>query len=160
MNLIRIEDYRKMYREGTQYLQTAVRAHACRRDIFTPEILYNLAAMAIEKFFMSFLMYNCDMADNHTMRDLIDSVHRHADLDRSLEGRLLYLDTFQQICDLDGFSITSPAEKDIPTILETAAAVKEFVDARITGHRDGRIYGNDIDQTAGDRINMVNPPAG
>ncbi len=128
MNVMQIEDYRLMYREGSQYLRTAEKAFERRREVFTPEIIYNLASMAIEKFFMSFLYARSDMADNHTMRDLIGSVERHIRLEVSLVEKLLYLDSFQSMCDPNDFSISAPGEDEIPAVLAMAVEVRDFVE--------------------------------
>ena len=98
--------------DGEGYLKTAVGAHAKRRQVFTAEILYNLVAMAIEKFVMAALMRHGAMPYNHTMRDLVEAMEATfpGAINDIREG-LLQLDAFQQICDLDGFSITSPGRQ-------------------------------------------------
>jgi len=131
MALIQIEDYRKYVREGEQYLRTAVTAAARRKDVFTPEILYNLTAIAIEKFLMGFLMYHGTLADNHTMQDLSNAVEAIAGRQETLAGQLRYLDSFQEICDMDTYNRKAPEPGDIPKILGIGKDVKRFVLSRI-----------------------------
>ena len=131
MNLVRLEDWRLYYKDGEQYFKTALNAAQKRAEIFTPEILYNLTAMAIEKYLMAFLMYHNDLADNHTMRDMIDSVERHGKMPEALVAKLLYLDSFQEICDMDSYNRTAPRREDLPLILAAGEEVKAFVNQRI-----------------------------
>lgn len=127
---ITLADWRNFLREGDQFLNTALRAVQKQRAAFTPEILYNLAAMAIEKHFMALLMFHGDMADNHTMADLISSVERHLVFDQGFKERLLFLDAFQDICDQDSYRHSPPDPAEILAILATAEEVRDFVAGR------------------------------
>jgi GAF domain-containing protein len=133
MQLVQLEDWRLFAKEGDDYLNTALRAAVKRREVFTAEILYNLAAMAIEKHCMALLMFHGDLADNHTMRDLIHSLERHLSLEPELKERLLFLDGFQEICDLTSYCRTPPGEAELAQILATAAEVRDFVTGRVGG---------------------------
>jgi HEPN domain-containing protein len=127
MNLVQISDWREFIEDGEKYLRTAIHAAKKRREVFTPEILYNLTAMAIEKYLMGFLMYHGDMADNHTMRDLIESVERHVNMQPDLAESLLYLDSFQEICDLETYNRRAPSIEEIAKILAIGQDIKGFV---------------------------------
>jgi HEPN domain-containing protein len=132
MQLVQLEDWRSFNKEGDDYLKTALRAATKRREVFTAEILYNLAAMAIEKHIMALLMFHGDLADNHTMRDLVHSLERHLSLEPGLRERLLFLDTFQDICDLESYRHTPPGEAELAQILRTAEEVQGFVTSHFT----------------------------
>lgn len=131
MGFIQIEDWRQYIKEGGQYLRTAHQAAERRGEVFTPEILYNLTAMAIEKFIMGYLMSRGDLADNHTMRDLLDAVERNAGPQPELGAKLRYLDAFQEICDMDTYSRKPALPEDIPEILAIGQLIREFVTERI-----------------------------
>jgi len=131
VNLVNIDHWRQFLVEGEAYLGTARRASEKRKDVFTPEILYNLTAMAIEKYLMAFLMYHGDMADNHTMRDLINSVSRHTDLPPELTAKLLHLDSFQEICDMDGYNRRAPQSSEIADIIAVGATVSRMVRGKL-----------------------------
>ena len=127
MQLVQLDDWRQFMKEGDDYLNTALRAAAKRREVFTAEILYNLAAMAIEKHLMALLMFHGDLADNHTMRDLIHSTERHLSLEPGLKERLLFLDAFQEICDQESYRRTPPDEAELAVVLQTAEEIQNFV---------------------------------
>ncbi|HCC54992.1 MAG TPA: hypothetical protein DEQ20_08735 [Desulfobulbaceae bacterium] len=129
--LLQIDDWRQYIKEGGQYLHTACEAAERRGEVFTSEILYNLTAMAIEKFIMGYLMSRGDLADNHTMRDLVEALERNAGSQPELGAKLRYLDAFQEICDLDTYSRKPALPEDIPEILAIGQMVREFVVQRV-----------------------------
>jgi len=55
-NIIPLDGWQLYRRDGEQFLRTAVSAHQRGNPRFTPEIVYNLVAMAIEKLIMALLM--------------------------------------------------------------------------------------------------------
>jgi len=116
-----IKGWEEYLREGEQYLNTASRGFAGRRSVFTAEILYNLIAMAIEKMVMAALMEQGKLPYNHTMRDLAEAMEEH--FPGRLGGiteRLLALDAYQEICDLDTYNRKPPAMEEIPAMLSLA----------------------------------------
>ncbi len=129
--LVQIEDWRKYMDDGEKFLTTALNGAQKRPKVFTPEILYNLTAMAIEKFCMGYLMYHGDLADNHTMADLAEAVERHTGPLPELTPKLLFLDSFQEICNLSTYKRRPPNKKEITEILSIGQEVKDFVSSQI-----------------------------
>ena len=120
-----ITGWEEFLREGRQYLNTARRAFAGRRQVFTAEILYNIIAMAIEKLVMAALMQSGNLPYNHTMRDLAEAMEEHfPGRLGNIKDRLLALDAFQEICDIDTFQIIPPSREDIPAMLELASELE------------------------------------
>ncbi len=117
MNIVQIDNWRDYQRDGEQFLKTAIGAHSKSKKTFSPDTLYNLTCMAIEKLIMAFLMKNGDLAENHTMGDLLRSLQLHLGEIPELEEKLRYLDTFQEICDLDTYTIHIPTKEDIVKII-------------------------------------------
>jgi len=118
--------------DGSGYLNTAVSALVKRREVFTSQILYNLIAIAIEKFVMAALMRYGAMPYNHTMRDLIEAMDEtFPGAVSDIRDELLQLDKYQDICDLEGFSITPPSMEKIPAMLDLAGRVKNLVTGKI-----------------------------
>ncbi len=130
-----IQGWQEFLRDGEGYLKTAVGAHAKRRQAFTSEILYNLVAMAVEKFVMAALMRHGAMPYNHTMKDLVEAMEETfpGAIDGIREG-LLELDTFQDICDLDGYRIIPPGREKIPTMLDLAGKMQILATQITTPH--------------------------
>ena len=132
-----IQGWQEFLHDGDGFLKTAVAAHDKRRKVFTAEILYNIVAMAIEKFVMAALMRHGTMPYNHTMTDLVAAMEETfpGEIQDIREG-LLRLDSYQQICDLDGFSILLPAMEEIPAMLELADTLKSLVVRRCIGNAE------------------------
>ncbi len=123
-----IRGWEEYWSEGQAFLKTASAAHAQRKKAFTTVILYNIIAMAIEKFVMTALMRQGTLPYNHTMRDLV------AAMDETFPGAmgdisagLLQLDQYQEICDVDAFNITGPAMEEIPAMLTLAGRLHDLV---------------------------------
>jgi hypothetical protein len=116
-----IRGWEEFLSDGQGYLRTATKAHQKGKSTFTPEILYNLIAMAIEKFVMAALMQRGTMPYNHTMTDLVEAMETTfpGKIDRLSQG-LLEMDKYQEICDLDGFKITPPGKEKIAGMLNLA----------------------------------------
>ena len=76
---------------------------------------------------MAFLMKNGDLAENHTMADLLRALQLHLGNLPDLAEKLLYLDTFQEICSLDNFTINVPSEEDVVKMLAIGEDVRTFL---------------------------------
>jgi len=123
-----IKGWEEYLREGDQYLTTARNAFAGQRHAFTAEILYNVIAMAIEKLVMGALMQSGNLPYNHTMRDLAEAMEEHfPGRLGGIRDRLLALDAYQEICDLDTYSRKPPTMEEIPAMLGLAMELQEVV---------------------------------
>ncbi len=123
-----ISGWEDFLKEGKAYLKTAVGAHARRRDIFSAEILYNIIAMAIEKFVMAALMRHGAMPYNHTMGDLVEAMEEtFCGAMGEMKEKLLALDKYQEICDLEAYTIRPPAMEEIPEMLRLAKQLESLI---------------------------------
>jgi hypothetical protein len=123
-----ISGWEEFLREGEAYLKTGHGAHARRKKAFTPEILYNIIAMAIEKLAMAALMRRGALPYNHTMADLVEALEWVAPAEiAELKAELLGLDRYQEICDVDAFKIRPPGPEEIPAMLALAEELRQLV---------------------------------
>lgn len=127
MNVVQIENWQDYHRDGEQFLKTADRAHTKKSKAFSNDTLYNITCMAIEKLIMAFLMKNGDLAENHTMGDLARALGYHLDNINDLLEEMTYLDSFQEICDLESYTIRIPTDSDIVQFLQIAQKVRSLV---------------------------------
>ncbi len=127
MNIVQIDNWQEYQSDGEQFLRTALGAYRKKKKTFSSDTLYNLTCMAIEKLIMAFLMKNGDLAENHTMADLLRALQRHLKLTPELVEKMLFLDSFQEICDLENYQVSVPAEEDIVTILTTGEQVHQHL---------------------------------
>ena len=125
--IIPLDGWQSYRRDGEQFLRTAVSAHRRGNPRFTPEIVYNLVAMAIEKLIMALLMRQGDLADNHTMIDLLAALQRHLGPLPGLTADFAFLDDFQQICALETYHRRPPAPADIGRIVAIGLRMRELL---------------------------------
>jgi len=85
------------WKDGEAYHRTAIGAKK-RPAVFTSEIIYNLLAMAIEKYFMAFFLSHHTTPENHTFSDLINAANKIKPLPPELEADLISLEGLQNIC--------------------------------------------------------------
>lgn len=135
-NIIQISDWQDYFRDGEQFLRVVTGAVKKQKKTFTPEALYNITAMAIEKYIMAFLMKNGDLAENHTMGDLATALERHTGELPGLREKLDFLDTFQDICDLEESHYIQPNEEQILTILEIGTEIQSLLTPHLISHGD------------------------
>ena len=131
--LVQITGWREYVKEGEQYLKCAVNAAKMRRRAFTPVILYNLIGMAIEKFLMGFLMHNGALAENHTMIDILNSVEKITGPQPEMLEDFRYLDSFQEICDIDAYNTREPTMAEIPRIIACGVTIRAFTLQAVPG---------------------------
>ncbi|WP_163337478.1 HEPN domain-containing protein [Desulfopila sp. IMCC35008] len=127
-NIIPIDDWQDYLHDGEKFLKTAASAFEKGKKAFSEESLYNITAMAIEKFIMAFLMRNGDLAENHTMIDLAAALKRHLKvMPAELEQKLEFLGSFQEICDMDQYQCTIPTKEEIRKIIDTGQEVQALL---------------------------------
>jgi hypothetical protein len=112
------KNWQVFFDDGCGFHKTALGA-VKRPEVFTPEIIQNIAAMGIEKYFMAIFTKRGQLPLNHTMTDLVNTaVSINLPIDRELMEILLYFDQLQQICSQDNFKIIQPSKSDIPKFLK------------------------------------------
>ena len=126
-----ITGWETFFKEGNDYLRGAEGGFKKRKAVFTAEILYNMIAMAIEKFVMAALMKKGAMPANHTMADLVEALEfSYPGVVDSFREELLRMDGYQEICDLDTYTIAPPAIESIPGMLQLAGQVRALTASR------------------------------
>lgn len=127
-----ISGWQDFLEEGEAYLHTAKSAYTNGRKAFTPEILYNIIAMSIEKLVMATLMKHGALPYNHTMADLVFALDDvFPDYITEIREELLKLDSYQEICDVDSFSITPPMANEIPSMLHLGERLRQLLQQKL-----------------------------
>ncbi len=127
MNIVQIDNWQDYLRDGEQFLKTANAAHAKGSKAFSTDTLYNIICMAIEKLVMAFLMKNGDLAENHTIGDLRYALERHMTISDDLKEKMSYLDKFQEICDLDDYTVIVPTNEDVLKFLSIGNEIRALL---------------------------------
>ena len=125
------QDVKQFVEEGNAYLKTA-RGGQKRPAIFTPEILYNILGLAIEKHIMAALMSKGELADNHTFTDLIDATKQIGEINEIIADQLRKFESYQNICPVfAGYHRAEIPDGAIPEMIETAEAVRAWARTNI-----------------------------
>ena len=140
MKLVQIDNWRDYRRDGEQFLRTAQGAYNKKKKTFSTDTLYNLTCMAIEKLIMAFLMKNGDLAENHTMGDLLRALQLHLGAIPELADKLLYMNDFQEICSLEHFTIRIPSEEDVIRFLAIGEEVRAVLYPRLYEAQSGATH--------------------
>lgn len=129
-----IDDWQQFHIEGQQFLGLAERAFRKGSTTFTPEILYNLIAMAIEKLVMARLMVIGRLPYNHTMHDLVAALEEWLpETVRGIAEPIRGLDNYQDICDPYTCTIRVPTSEEIGAMLTLARKLEERLDTAACG---------------------------
>ncbi|MDR2245529.1 MAG: hypothetical protein LBE17_02460 [Treponema sp.] len=111
------KDWEIFLEDGRAFHRTA-KGSLKRPGVFTPELVQNIAAMGIEKYFMAIFTHRGLLPRNHTMGDLIDEAKTFMVIPADLEASLRYFDSLQSICSVDYFTITKPVQEEAPRFVE------------------------------------------
>ncbi len=121
------QEWKRFVDDGDKYLSAAINSSK-RRKVFTPELIYNIVAIAIEKHLMGYLLYHRKMPENHTLRDLTRAVREISPFSGYLEQKISYMDSFQEICCLSTYNRRVPDESDVSVFFEVGREVQAFVE--------------------------------
>ncbi len=123
--------YEEYVKDGEGYLRAAVNGQK-RPEIFTPEIIYNILAMAIEKFVMATLISRKMMADNHTFIDLIGAAAQISPFSDELVKALKDLQVYQEICPVfEGYNRDPFPPEKIPYMIDITKKVEEWMNSNM-----------------------------
>jgi hypothetical protein len=129
------QSWTQFYRDGRAFERTA-RGAVHRPQVFTPEIIQNLVAMAIEKYFMAICLKRGQLPDNHTMTDLLDAMKGKMVIPDETQNTLLYMDQLQQICSVELFHIEKPKSEDVPRFMEALTVVSTLTQQELANEID------------------------
>lgn len=118
---------REFWLEGLSFRKVAANAWP-GKGIFTPEIIYQVSAMALEKFFMAWLTQEQALPENHTLRDLVRAGDKVRPLPLELRKTLLRMDRFMDLCPLVPMNIPKPDESNVPEFLQTMESTRNWIE--------------------------------
>jgi hypothetical protein len=87
-------------------------------NIFTPVIIYNMSAMAIEKLLMGVLVLHGDLPYSHTLGGMAEFAKDIVGLDDKLVDDMNIMGEMQMICSEDGILFKEPESKDISFFID------------------------------------------
>ena len=118
---------REMADEGRKFLSIIKSTKSAKK--FTPSVLYNITAMALEKFVMATCMYHDSLPENHTLTDLMDAVVKHVPVDESVSKAILQFENVQQLCSLEDYERKEIAPDDLALFIASVISFCTMLDA-------------------------------
>jgi len=121
-----VESALRMQAHG--YLKAA-RGGFGKPEKFTVESLFQLTALAIEGYWISWLEDRGGAPSHHGFRDLLKAAEKLVPLPDRLKKEVLTLDQYQRLCDWIPIEPRKAMRGDIPGLLDLAARVEAFTAA-------------------------------
>ena len=110
---------------GREYVKTA-RNGSSRPTVFTNELIFQLAAMAIEKTIAGLCQYYHQMPCDHTLSGLVDELTAVCPIDPELVEQIKCIERIDDMCTLAPERRTPPSDADVRDVLATGEAVVRF----------------------------------
>ena len=123
-------DWRDHLKDGRQYLKTAYNGRA-RPTVFTPALIYNLTAMAIEQLLVALWQYHHQMPGDHTLDGLVDGLAGICPLEKDLAEGVKALARFDDMCPLVPVNRRLPTDLEIQAMLAVAIQVADFAGRQV-----------------------------
>lgn len=114
--------WNEFYSQGILYMRTAEKS-VRRTEIFTPVIIYNVTAIAIEKLLMGACLSGGQMPFCHTLSGMADYAKNIIGLDEQLVNDMNVMDGMQMICLEESFSSKEPEIEDVPFFIDVMKRV-------------------------------------
>lgn len=101
-------NWKNWLQEGDQYMK----AYGTK-NLFGPEIRYNLVSMSFEAYTMAILDFHNSLPENHTYSDLMYALETVIPIDKTLKNRILKYENIQSICSIEKYHTTAPTEDEL-----------------------------------------------
>lgn len=115
---------------GRKYLKTAGNGRS-RPSVFNNELIFQLAAMAIEKLIVGVSQYHRQVPVDHTLSGLVEGLEAVCPMEADLAGRIRRIEAMDDMCSLSVAHRQPPEDADVQEILAVGSEVARFVDKSI-----------------------------
>jgi hypothetical protein len=119
-----------MFGEALGYLRTLERS-LVRKSRFNNELLYQIAAMSLEKLLVALLATYDLNATHHTPVALIKEVNAIEQLPDSIVATGQLIGRFESICSMSGFGYKIPTDGELREMILGLLEIRDYVSARL-----------------------------
>ncbi|WP_319405228.1 hypothetical protein [uncultured Desulfosarcina sp.] len=110
---------------GSKYLKTASNGRS-RPGVFNNELIFQLAAMAIENLIVGVSQYHHQMPVDHTLSGLVEALSPACPMDAELADRIKAIEQIDDMCSLKPVHRNAPSDMAIQGILAVGRQVVGF----------------------------------
>ena len=125
-----ISDWHDHVRDGLKYVKTASNGLS-RRAVFNNELIFQLAAMGIEKIIVGVCQYYGQMPTDHTLSGLVEALTAVCPMDDDLADMIRRIEQMDDMCSLRPDHRNPPGDVEIEIALlagrELASFAKQHV---------------------------------
>ncbi|MDD5723318.1 MAG: hypothetical protein PHY29_06210 [Syntrophales bacterium] len=125
-----ILNWQKDIESGQKYLKTAWNGQA-RPTVFTPELTYQVTAMAIEKLLVGLSRYHNQMSMDHILEGLVDGLALICPIATDQGDGIKALGRFDNMCSLEPANRHIPTGGEVQWMLALARKVETFAMERV-----------------------------
>jgi len=119
---------------GHEYLKTAKNGLA-RPAVFNNELIFQMAAMAIEKLIVGMAHYHHQIPEDNTLSGLVEALSTVCPLDPEMAERIRQIESIDGMCALTVEHRDPPGDDTIREILAVGSEVASFVDQHVPLNR-------------------------
>jgi hypothetical protein len=130
MQIQSITGWQSHIQDGRKYLKTATSGQS-RPAVFNNELIFQLAAMAIEKLMVGVSQYHHQMPFDHTLSGLIDSLSPVCPMDPELADRIRAIERMDDMCSLTPVLRSAPSDTAVRGILDVGRQVAGFAERHV-----------------------------
>jgi hypothetical protein len=130
MQIQSISGWQDFIQAGREYLKTASNG-VSRPEVFNNELVFQLAAMAIEKLIVGLAHYHHQMPVDNTLSGLVESLLAVCPLDPEMAERIRQIEAIDDMCALTVEHREPPGDDAIREILAVGKKVADFVDQHV-----------------------------
>ena len=115
---------------GRKYLETADNGLS-RPSVFNNELIFQLAAMAIEKLMVGVSQYHHQMPFDHTLSGLIEALSPVCPMEPELADRIKAIERIDDMCSLTPVLRSAPSDTAVSGILDVGLQVAGFAEKHV-----------------------------
>lgn len=114
------------------YFNTFSRSVAKENSRFDADLLYQMAVMCVEKYFVALLArYDWNATHHMPVAMFKETLQFEPDLPDSMKQTCILVGKFEAICSIDGFGYRQPSKDELKAMSNGIVAIKELVEKRI-----------------------------
>jgi hypothetical protein len=125
MTLQSIRGWQDHFEAGRKYFKAACNGRG-RPAVFNNELIFQLAAMAVERMMVGICQFHRQMPVDHTLSGLVEALQAVSPLDDELAGRIRRIERIDDMCTLSPARRRPPGREEIREILAVGDRLLQF----------------------------------
>jgi hypothetical protein len=130
MQIQSITGWQEHIQAGREYLKTGTKG-VSRPAVFNNELIFQLAAMGIEKIIAGMCQYHHQMPCDYTLSGLVAELNDVCPVDPNLIEQIKRIEQLDDMCTLAPERRTPPSDADVHEVLAVGEAVVRFADEMV-----------------------------